>query len=197
MRVIAGKWRSRLLARPAGDSTRPLPERVKEAVFSLLGSHFECPGALPPLRVADIFAGSGAFGLEALSRGAAACTFFERDPAALAVLRRNLTTLAVGPEARIVTTNAWNAALSESADVPFGLLMLDPPYRDSEDDTGSGRVHQFMRRLADTAQPETVVVLHHRRGTDFARELMPGWQVLDQRRFGTNEVTFFERNAGE
>ena len=195
MRIIAGKWRSRKLLQPAADTTRPLPERVKEAVFSLLGSHFDCPGALPPLRVADVFAGSGAFGLEALSRGAAGCVFCERNPAVLAVLRRNLATLQAGPEARIVSGNAWNVTVAEAARETFGLLMLDPPYRESQDDSADGQVQQFMRHLAPAVAPETVVVLHHSRGTDFAHALAPGWNVLDQRRFGTNEVTVFERNA--
>ena len=195
MRVIGGKWRSRVLLRPSADTTRPLPDRVREAVFSLLGSHYECPGALPPLRVADVFAGSGAFGLEALSRGADSCVFFERSPAVLAVLRRNLASLQVGPEARIVPGNAWQAAVTASAETPFELLMLDPPYREAEDDSAGGRVLQFLQRLPDAVAAGAVVVLHHPRGTDFTRELAPGWGVLDQRRFGTNEVTVFERNA--
>ncbi|MFZ5794795.1 MAG: RsmD family RNA methyltransferase, partial [Pseudomonadota bacterium] len=90
MRIIAGKWRGRPIVAPKGDATRPTADRVREALFSMLASRL---GSFEDLAVADLFAGSGALGLEALSRGAASCIFVEQDKAALDALRTNITKL--------------------------------------------------------------------------------------------------------
>ncbi|MCH7814456.1 MAG: RsmD family RNA methyltransferase [Planctomycetes bacterium] len=82
MRIIAGRWRSRRIAAPPSRTTRPFPDRIKEAVFDILGARWGSPGTVPPLWVADLFAGSGSLGLEAVSRGARGCVFVERDRAA-------------------------------------------------------------------------------------------------------------------
>src|SRR3954462_10245337 len=96
MRIIAGTWRGRPLAAPTGSSTRPTADRVRETLFSMLASRL---GSFEDLRVADLFAGSGALGFEALSRGAASATFVERDAAATAIIKRNATKL--GAEDRV------------------------------------------------------------------------------------------------
>ena len=114
MRIIAGRWRSRPLLHPSGEQTRPMPDRVKEAVFDILGSLLAAPGLLPPVPVADIFAGSGALGLEAMSRGASVCYFFERHPRALAALRANVQALDVGADARIMPVDAWKERLRDN-----------------------------------------------------------------------------------
>ena len=90
MRIVAGEWRGRRLVAPRGDATRPTADRTREALFSMLTSRL---GSFEDLAVADLFAGSGALGLEALSRGAANCLFVEQDGAALAALRANITAL--------------------------------------------------------------------------------------------------------
>ncbi|MEO6387785.1 MAG: RsmD family RNA methyltransferase, partial [Croceibacterium sp.] len=87
MRIIAGEWRRRLLKTPEGDTTRPSADRTRETLFAMLTSRL---GTFEELAVADLFAGSGALGLEALSRGAASCLFVEHDPAAIRALRTNL-----------------------------------------------------------------------------------------------------------
>ena len=116
MRIIGGKWRSRRIHRPDSPATRPVPDRVKESIFNILGNHYDCLGSLPPIRVADVFAGGGSMGLEALSRGAAHCTFFERDRTALAVLRKNFTTLDVKKEATIIARDAWRDVATLTGD---------------------------------------------------------------------------------
>jgi 16S rRNA (guanine966-N2)-methyltransferase len=120
MRVVAGRLGGRRLLSPAGRGTRPTSDRVREALFSILGP-------LDGERVLDLFAGSGALGIEALSRGAASATFVERDARAVAVLRGNLE--ALGLEARVLRREAL-AALGdarERADA-YDLVFLDPPY---------------------------------------------------------------------
>lgn len=120
MRIVAGAWRGRRLDAPPGGATRPTADRTREALFSMLASRL---GSFDRLRVADIFAGTGALGLEALSRGAAHCTFVENDRDALAALRANIARLDAAAEVR-----AQSALALGPASAPHDLLLLDPPY---------------------------------------------------------------------
>jgi 16S rRNA (guanine966-N2)-methyltransferase len=119
MRIIAGKWRGRAIEAPQGLDTRPTADRVRETLFSMLASRI---GSFEDLRVADLFAGSGALGLEALSRGAASATFVENDPKAATVIRRNAEKLSAS--AKVLSVSA--AALPRAE--PFDLIFADPPY---------------------------------------------------------------------
>ena len=135
MRIIAGDWRGRPLASPQGRDTRPTSDRAREGLFSMLASRI---GSFEGLEVADLFAGTGALGLEALSRGAAHCLFVERDPGALAVLRRNAETLGAGARAEIRAQAAEHAAPPRG---PRDLVLMDPPYR-------AGLAQQALARIA-------------------------------------------------
>ena len=119
MRIIAGKWRGRIIEAPPGKATRPTADRVRETLFSMLASRL---GSFEDLRVADLFAGSGALGFEALSRGAASATFVENDPAAAAVIRRNAAKL--GASVQVLGGSALTLPRSEA----FDLMFADPPY---------------------------------------------------------------------
>lgn len=121
MRIIAGAWRGRQIDAPPGQSTRPTSDRVRETLFSMLASRL---GSFDQLRVADLFAGSGALGLEALSRGAALATFVENDAKAIAILRRNADKLGAADRVRVLTGSALALPRSE----PFDLILADPPY---------------------------------------------------------------------
>ena len=121
MRIIAGDWRGRPLAAPQGAATRPTADRVRETLFSMLVSRL---GSFDDLRVADLFAGSGALGFEALSRGAACCTFVERDAEAIAAIRANAAKLGAGDRTTILATDA----LCLPRTGPFDLAFADPPY---------------------------------------------------------------------
>ena len=121
MRIIAGAWRGRPLVAPAGQGTRPTADRTRETLFSMLASRL---GSFEGLRVADLYAGSGALGLEALSRGGGHATFVETDPKALAAIRANL--LAFKAESR-ADVRPLSAAKLASAQ-PFDLVFADPPY---------------------------------------------------------------------
>ncbi|MCH7595696.1 MAG: 16S rRNA (guanine(966)-N(2))-methyltransferase RsmD [Planctomycetes bacterium] len=191
MRIIGGKWRSRKLGRPACTETRPMPDRVKQSLFDMLGHYFDCPGAIPALRVADVFAGSGSMGLEALSRGADHCCFFERHRAVLEVLRQNISTLASQDSALVVTGDAWRLASQTVDDRFFDLIFLDPPYRDSADSTPDGLVRQYLRRVADAGSGRPLVVLHHDGKVRFDLTPDDPWRIVDERRIGSNRVTVF------
>ncbi len=127
MRVIAGQWRGRPLVAPKGDVTRPTADRTREALFSMLTARL---GDFEGLAVGDFFAGSGALGIEALSRGAASCLFVEQDRAALDALRANLAKLEANGDVRASSVMALGPARA-----PLDLILMDPPYA-----TGAGSV---------------------------------------------------------
>lgn len=127
MRIIAGQYRGRMLAAPKGDATRPTADRTREALFSMLTSRV---GSFEGLTVADLFAGSGALGFEALSRGAATCLFVEQDRAALDTLRANADKLGIRADIRASSVLALGPAPK-----PLDLILMDPPYA-----TGAGSV---------------------------------------------------------
>ena len=125
MRITGGTFRSRPLRAPRGDRTRPTSDRVREALFSILGAHRSLAGA----RVLDLYAGTGALALEALSRGAAHATVVESGAEAVAALRANVHSLGLADSVRIVTTPVERAAARPSStDAPFDLVFADPPY---------------------------------------------------------------------
>ncbi len=122
MRIISGTWRSRPLVAPKGDTTRPTADRTRETLFSMLNSRL---GTFEGLSVMDLFAGSGALGLEALSRGAASCVFVEQDKAALDALDKNIAKL----EAASLCDVRRASVLSLGRPVkPYDLILMDPPY---------------------------------------------------------------------
>src|SRR5918999_1949558 len=122
MRVIAGRYGGRRLQAPPGDATRPTSDRVREALFSVLG------GRVDGARVLDLFAGSGALGIEALSRGAAEATFVDSAPASIRAVRANLDALGAAAEVRRADARRFLGAASAAAR-QYDLVFLDPPYR--------------------------------------------------------------------
>lgn len=136
MRIIAGQWRGRALKSPEGDATRPTADRVREALFSMLTSRL---GSFEGLRVLDLFAGTGALGLEALSRGADHVTFVETNRMALNALTANIAGLGAGGRTNII---AQSAETLGRAPRPCHLLLLDPPY-------GSGLAGPALTRAFD------------------------------------------------
>lgn len=173
MRIIAGQWRGRPLLAPNGRDTRPTSDRAREGLFSMLQSRL---GGFEGLRVADLFAGTGALGLEALSRGAAHCTFVETDPAALHALKRNVATFVAADRADIRLQDA--GAVSGG---PFDLVFLDPPY-------GSGLETQSLRQLmrGGSLTPATLVSVETAAG---AAVELPGLTVETERVYGKARIT--------
>lgn len=135
MRIVAGEWRGRQVVAPQGDTTRPTADRTRETLFSMLVSRL---GSFEGLAVADLFAGSGALGLEALSRGAASCIFVEQDAAAIRALRSNIANLRAQAQSDV---RASSVLALGPAKAPLDLILLDPPYG-----TGAGAV--ALERLA-------------------------------------------------
>lgn len=122
MRIIAGQWRGRKLTAPKGQSTRPTADRTRETLFSMLASRL---GSFDDFRVADLYAGSGALGLEALSRGAAHATFVETDREAIKSIEANVAAFGAASKAAVRNMSADNLPKSH----PFDLIFADPPYQ--------------------------------------------------------------------
>lgn len=129
MRIIAGDWKRRALQAPKGEATRPTADRTRETLFSMLTSRL---GTFEGLKVADLFAGSGALGLEALSRGAAHCLFVEEEPSAIRALRANIAAFRAQSQCDV---RAGSVFALGPAKEPLDLIMLDPPYK-----SGAGSV---------------------------------------------------------
>jgi 16S rRNA (guanine966-N2)-methyltransferase len=129
MRIISGNWRGRPLVAPQGVTTMPTADRTRETLFSMLVSRL---GSFEDLQVADLFAGSGALGLEALSRGAASCLFVEQDAAAIRALRQNVANLRAAAQCDIRASSVLALGIAKQ---PLDLILLDPPYG-----TGAGPV---------------------------------------------------------
>lgn len=178
MRVIAGTAGGITLAAPRGAATRPITDRVKETLFAILG------GRVLDARAIDLYAGSGAIGIEALSRGAAAVDFVERDRDALTALRSNLARTRLADQARVHGADV-SAVLAREAG-PWDLAFVDPPY-DVRD------IVAPLQALVARLTPGSTVVLKH-----FWRAEPPeiaGLSVARTRRFGETTLTFCEVEA--
>lgn len=191
MRVIAGRYRGMQLRPPEGRVTRPITDRVKESLFNILGSRYGLPGEIPEFNVLDLFAGSGGLGIESISRGARSCVFVERDRAALAALTANLALLKGGVDCRIVKDNAWTARLTAPAG-GFGIIFLDPPYRDAAERL---RVIDLLARLGDLLAPEGVIVFRYSTKLALENLEVSGLTVADKRDFGGMGITFLTRTS--
>ena len=180
MRIVGGRWRGKPLAAPDGRGTRPTTDRTRESMASMVLSAFDLD--LTGVAVLDAFAGSGALGLEMLSRCAEHCTFIERDRRAAAVVRSNIKTL--GCASREATLKVGDALrLAERGDVPggpFGLVLLDPPYA-----TEAALVSKLVEDLGNAGLlAQGALVLYERSGDAPGLELT-GAELLRSKRRGT------------
>ncbi len=174
MRIIAGQWRGRPLLAPKGDATRPTADRTREALFSMLVSRL---GAFDGLAVADLFAGSGALGLEALSRGAERCIFVEQDRLAIDALKANIAKLgAKGAEIRQGSVLALPPAAT-----PLDLVMMDPPYK-----SGAGAVALDKLARLGWIGPASLVSIETSRTEDVE---VAGFEIEAQRDYGKARIT--------
>jgi 16S rRNA (guanine966-N2)-methyltransferase len=187
MRIVAGRHRGRRLLAPPGETVRPTSDRAREALFNIL-SHGQLAAEGIPFAgaaVLDAFAGTGALGLEALSRGAAEAAFIEQDREALATLRQNIAALGEDGRARIVAGDATRLPRAPSA---YALAFLDPPYR-------SGLAAAALTALdaAGWLAPDALAVVE----LAAREELTPpaGFFLLDERVYGAARLLFLRRGA--
>ena len=172
MRVVAGRLGGRRLRAPRGRETRPTSDRVREALFSMLGP-------LDGVRVLDLFAGSGALAIEALSRGAAEAVLVERDPRAVAAIERNLEPLGASA---VVRRRDVLAYLRESAEGPFDLVFADPPY-----DAASGLAAPLGEELPKLVSEGARIVIE----SDKRKQLVLPLPLLRERTYGDTAIAIY------
>jgi len=182
MRVVAGSLRGRVVIAPEGESTRPTTDRARQATFNSLDSF----GFVDEAKVVDLFAGSGALGIEALSRGAASCAFVERDRKALDAIRQNIATLdlgertlELGERTSVISGDVMTAVVAMRN---VDLVLADPPY-DFENWS------RLLEILVSVLAPGGVVV------AESGREIkaLEGWEILRSKRYGRAWVAFLQR----
>jgi 16S rRNA (guanine966-N2)-methyltransferase len=183
MRIIAGEHRGRRIQAPEGESTRPMLDRVREALFGTLGARVE--GA----RVLDLFAGSGSLALEALSRGAATARLIEGHRRTLALLRANIEQLELRERAEAVLGDALAPKTWSGKDARYELIFMDPPYPMLENGRERPRVLAALAELASAHLAEDgMLVLHAPRGTLRAEDFRPAH--AESRDYGTNTLWY-------
>jgi 16S rRNA (guanine966-N2)-methyltransferase len=187
MRIVGGAYRGRAITTPPGPATRPTADRAREAIFNVL-EHAPWSGGLHGVRVIDLFAGSGAMGLEALSRGAGFCLFVETDAAARGAIRDNVEALGGQGElfgrTRIHRRDATDLGQRPGADgPPFDVAFLDPPY-------AKGLGPPALAQLADGGWLAEGALVVFERGADEPAPPTPGFERLDERRYGAAKVLF-------
>ena len=191
MRVVAGELRGRRIDAPDGDATRPTTDKVREAVFNALGSL----GSVVDATVVDLFAGSGALGIEALSRGASRCVFVENDRRALAVLRGNLESLGLIDRSNVtvvdlVRESSMGGSLRLRELLADATLVLaDPPY---------GFAHwDEIFSAATSAAAGVVLVIETEARASVHRDVPTGWKAVREKDYGRTTVGFFTRDESK
>jgi 16S rRNA (guanine966-N2)-methyltransferase len=188
VRIVGGQFRGRPLAGPSHEGTRPTSDRAREAVFNILAHGI--PGfELADARVLDLFAGTGALGLEALSRGAAFCLFVEQEAKARALIRRNVEALELTGVTKIFRRDATELGPA-GRNGGYRLAFLDPPY-------GQGLAERALASVAAGGwlAPGAIVVIEERKGTSVV--LPAGFEALDQRTWGDTQALFARFAAGQ
>jgi 16S rRNA (guanine966-N2)-methyltransferase len=181
MRIVGGRFRGRALVAPGDARTRPTSDRVREAVFNIL-MHGIAGFGLEGAKVLDLFAGTGALGLEALSRGAAFCLFVEEDADARALIRRNVEALGLTGATKIFRRDAADLGPA-GRNGGFTLAFLDPPY-------GQGLAERALGSAVEGGwlAQDAIAVVEERKGTSVA--LPSGFVALDERIWGDTQVQF-------
>ena len=186
LRIVGGRHRGRTLATPQGLATRPTASRAREALFNILmHANWRQDGTSPLIdaRVLDAFAGSGALGLEALSRGAAHATFLDNDPAAIKLIGENLRKLGETAAAKVIRADATRPPPARE---PCDLVFLDPPYR-------SGHAAPALAALDEAGWlvPEAVATVELAHNEDLPPP--PGFEQIDERRYGAAKIVILKR----
>ena len=184
MRIIGGSARGRAIVAPHGEKTRPTQDYVRESLFNIIRWDME------EARVLDLFAGTGALSLEAISRGASSAVLIDMDRAACDCIRRNMESTKLGDRCRLIARD-YKAALKvlESEGKTFDVVFIDPPYK--MENTGEMCAELYDRKLLS---PEAMILVEHRRGMAPLLDLR--FEAYDQRSYGDTQITFVRLAQG-
>jgi 16S rRNA (guanine966-N2)-methyltransferase len=182
MRIIGGKFRGRKIEQPESEAVRPTKDRTREAVFNIIAE------LVPDADVLDLFAGSGAYGLEALSRGARKAVFIEKEREAASAIKRNISSLGVGERAKVITGDVFKAIkeLKEEKEA-FELVFIDPPYSKGEAKKTLIKVNHY-----DILKHSGLVIIEHRTG-----ESLPDSEgdvsILKRKTYGNTSISIYRK----
>ena len=184
MRVIAGKARSMPLETIPGDATRPTTDRIKETLFNMLQPY------IPGCRFLDLFAGSGAIGIEALSRGADAAVFVEKNRRACACIRRNLAFTKLEERGKLLEAEAVQALYALQNEEPFDIIFMDPPY-------ASGSEWKVLEYLKDSriCTEDTIVIIEAALNTDYSKAGDYSFDITREKTYKTNKHIFLRKEC--
>ncbi|WP_027833661.1 16S rRNA (guanine(966)-N(2))-methyltransferase RsmD [Maritalea myrionectae] len=185
MRIVAGKFKSKTIASPQSDDIRPTSDRVRESLFNILANHFG--PVMTGTRVLDLFAGTGALGLEALSRGAEHATFVDTGVEARALLRENIQEFGVAGQSRMLRRDATDLGQIQRI-LPCNLVFLDPPYAKGLGDKALAVAYE-----GGWIAPEAIVVLEEQKGVEV--KAPDGFDLLDERTYGDTMIHLFKAPA--
>lgn len=183
MRIVGGHWRGRKLWVPSGNRIRPTTDRVRESAFNILTNRL---GSFDNLVVLDVFAGVGALGLEALSRGASSVTFIDNHAESCRTIRRNLDTL--GASAEVLKTDATRLPPRPVDGAQAQLVLMDPPYQ-------TGMAGPVLRALRSGAWVSDAGLVMVEQNADEAIVSDPHWDVLDDRKYGDTRLLFLQSGS--
>lgn len=177
LKITGGRLRGRVLKAPPGLATRPTGAKMRQALFNILGPR------VADARVADLYAGSGALGLEALSRGAASCLFVEKSRPTAQLIQASLDALNLSGQGEVLAAGLGAAVGALKAAAPFDLVLADPPY-------GKGQVGRLLELAAQgwLLGPEGLLIIEH--SPKEAPEATGGIEIVDHRRYGQSELSF-------
>ena len=178
MRIIGGRFRGTRLYAPKGLEIRPTADRLRESIFNILGSRLHAK------RVLDLYAGTGAMGIEALSRGALHAVFIDQNPMALDLIRRNLAKVSSAEQATILSWDIVSNLQCLFGQEDFDLVFIDPPYR-------KGLIRRTLVNLQSAKVGFAAVIAEHN-VEESIENLPPGFMLRDQRRYGKTLVSFLD-----
>lgn len=182
MRVIAGKAKSLPLRTIGGQNTRPTTDRIKETLFNVISDQ------IPQTRFLDLFAGSGAIGIEALSRGAQSAAFVEQDRRAVQIIRENLNFTNLSADARVITGDVIRMVETMNGEHPFGIIFMDPPYG-----------HEWEKKVLSAlssntiADEHTLIIVEASLETDLSYAGDLGFRIEREKAYKTNKHVFLRK----
>lgn len=185
MRIVAGKFKSKAIAAPQSNQIRPTSDRVRESLFNILANYFG--PVMSDCRVLDLFAGTGALGLEALSRGAEHVTFVDTGVEARALLRENIQNFGVAGQSRMLRRDATDLGQIQRI-LPCNLVFLDPPYAKGLGDKALAVAHK-----GGWIAPEAIIAWEEQKGVEISAP--EGFDSLDERTYGDTIIRLFKAPA--
>ncbi len=189
MRIIAGTKRGMNLFSPPGHESRPITDRVKESLFNVLQKY----GVPAGKTVADVFAGVGSLGLEALSRGARFAAFVEHNPKIVPILERNIEKAGFVEQSKVIRADAFKLALLTDTEHPqYDLAFVDPPYVDSAQAQAGSPLAKLLTRLADSIAGNGLVIVRTHQDTILSQTYGP-LTIIERRQWGTMAVTILKK----